>query len=50
VDKGSAVRRNLTRLTTDRGFRPGTYTCQVNIIDSIAATVAFPRVSFVVMN
>src|SRR5687767_4695171 len=31
-------------------FRPGTYTCQINIIDSIASTVAFPRVSFVVMN
>lgn len=30
-------------------FRPGTYTCQINIIDSIASTVAFPRVSFVVM-
>ena len=31
-------------------FRPGAYTCQINIIDSIASTVAFPRVSFVVMN
>ena len=31
-------------------FRPGTYTCQINIIDSIASAVAFPRVSFVVMN
>ena len=30
-------------------FRPGTYTCQINIIDSIASTVAFPRLSFVVM-
>ena len=30
-------------------FRPGTYTCQINIIDSIAAAVAFPRLSFVVM-
>ena len=30
-------------------FRPGTYTCQINIIDSIASAVAFPRVSFVVM-
>jgi hypothetical protein len=30
-------------------FRPGTYTCQINIIDSIASTVAFPRVTFVVM-
>jgi VWFA-related protein len=31
-------------------FRPGTYTCQINIIDSIASAVAFPRVSFVVMD
>jgi hypothetical protein len=30
-------------------FKPGTYTCQINIIDSIASTVAFPRLSFVVM-
>jgi VWFA-related protein len=30
-------------------FKPGTYTCQINIIDSIASAVAFPRVSFVVM-
>jgi VWFA-related protein len=30
-------------------FRPGTYTCQINIIDSIASAVAFPRVSFVVL-
>ena len=30
-------------------FKPGAYTCQINIIDSIASTVAFPRVSFVVM-
>jgi VWFA-related protein len=30
-------------------FRPGAYTCQINIIDSIASTVAFPRLSFVVM-
>ena len=30
-------------------FKPGTYTCQINIIDAIASTVAFPRVSFVVM-
>jgi VWFA-related protein len=30
-------------------FRPGTYTCQINIIDSIASAVAFPRISFVVM-
>ena len=31
-------------------FRPGTYMCQINIIDSIASAVAFPRVSFVVMD
>jgi VWFA-related protein len=31
-------------------FKPGTYTCQINIIDSIASTVAFPRLSFVVMD
>src|SRR5687767_11908427 len=31
-------------------FRPVTYTCQINIIDSIASAVAFPRVSFVVMD
>ena len=30
-------------------FKPGTYTCQINIIDTIASTVAFPRLSFVVM-
>ena len=30
-------------------FKPGTYTCQINIIDSIASTVAFPRLTFVVM-
>jgi VWFA-related protein len=30
-------------------FKPGTYTCQINIVDAIASTVAFPRVSFVVM-
>ncbi|HEX9803415.1 MAG TPA: VWA domain-containing protein, partial [Gammaproteobacteria bacterium] len=30
-------------------FQPGTYTCQINIIDSIASAVAFPRLSFVVM-
>ena len=30
-------------------FRPGTYTCQINIIDAVASAVAFPRVSFVVM-
>src|SRR5688572_10822150 len=31
-------------------FKPGTYTCQINIIDSIAGTVAFPRLTFVVMD
>jgi VWFA-related protein len=31
-------------------FKPGAYTCQINIIDSIASTVAFPRLSFVVMD
>ena len=31
-------------------FKPGTYTCQINIIDSIASTVAFPRLTFVVMD
>jgi VWFA-related protein len=30
-------------------FKPGTYTCQINIVDAIASTVAFPRLSFVVM-
>ena len=30
-------------------FKPGTYTCQINIVDAIASSVAFPRVSFVVM-
>jgi VWFA-related protein len=30
-------------------FKPGGYTCQINIVDSIASTVAFPRLSFVVM-
>jgi VWFA-related protein len=27
-------------------FTPGTYTCQVNIIDAVAGRVAFPRLSF----
>jgi VWFA-related protein len=31
-------------------FKPGTYTCQINIVDAIASTVAFPRLSFVVMD
>jgi VWFA-related protein len=30
-------------------FKPGTYTCQINIVDAIASTVAFPRLTFVVM-
>jgi VWFA-related protein len=30
-------------------FKPGAYTCQINIVDSIASMVAFPRLSFVVM-
>ena len=30
-------------------FQPGTYTCQINIVDAIASTVAFPRLSFVVL-
>jgi hypothetical protein len=29
-------------------FMPGTYTCQVNIIDAVASRVAFPRLSFMV--
>ena len=29
-------------------FTPGTYTCQVNIIDTIAGKVAFPRMTFLV--
>jgi hypothetical protein len=31
-------------------FKPGTYTCQINIVDAFASTVAFPRLSFVVMD
>ena len=27
-------------------FHPGTYTCQVNIIDAVAGRVAFPRLQF----
>ena len=30
-------------------FKPGAYTCQINIVDAIASTVAFPRLGFVVM-
>jgi len=29
-------------------FTPGTYTCQVNIIDAVANRIAFPRLSFMV--
>jgi hypothetical protein len=29
-------------------FTPGTYTCQVNIIDAVANRMAFPRLSFMV--
>lgn len=29
-------------------FTPGTYTCQVNIIDAVANRLAFPRLSFMV--
>ena len=31
-------------------FKPGTYTCQINIIDAAASKVSFPRLSFAVMN
>jgi VWFA-related protein len=29
-------------------FSPGTYTCQVNVIDGVASRVAFPRLTFMV--
>lgn len=29
-------------------FTPGTYTCQINVIDAVAGKVAFPRMTFVV--
>jgi VWFA-related protein len=29
-------------------FTPGTYTCQINVIDAVAAKVAFPRLTFLV--
>ena len=29
-------------------FRPGTYTCQINIIDAASGTFAFPRLAFYV--
>ena len=31
-------------------FTPGTYTCQINIIDTVAGKVSFPRLRFAVMN
>ncbi len=31
-------------------FSPGTYTCQVNVIDAVAGRVAFPRLAFMVRN
>jgi hypothetical protein len=31
-------------------FQPGTYTCQINIIDAVASKVSFPRLTFAVMN
>jgi VWFA-related protein len=31
-------------------FKPGQYTCQINIIDTVASKVAFPRMSFVVLD
>jgi hypothetical protein len=31
-------------------FKSGTYTSQINIVDAIASSVAFPRLSFVVMD
>lgn len=30
------------------GFAPGTYTCQVNVIDAVAGRFAFPRLTFMV--
>ena len=30
-------------------FKPGTYECQINVIDTIGPAVAFPRLSFMVM-
>ena len=29
-------------------FSPGTYTCQVNVLDAVATRAAFPRFSFLV--
>ena len=29
-----------------QAFTPGTYTCQVNVIDSVGGRVAFPRLTF----
>jgi VWFA-related protein len=31
-------------------FRPGQYTCQINVIDAAGSQVAFPRLSFVVLD
>ena len=36
------------QVPASRNFTPGTYTCQVNIIDAVANRVAFPRLSFMV--
>jgi hypothetical protein len=30
------------------GFQPGLYTCQINIIDSVAGQFAFPRLAMFV--
>jgi hypothetical protein len=30
-------------------FKPGTYECQINVIDTVSPSVAFPRLSFLVM-
>jgi len=31
-------------------FKPGTYTCQINIIDQVAGRISLPRLSFQVIN
>lgn len=31
-------------------FTPGTYTCQVTVIDAVASRVVFPRLTFMVRN
>jgi hypothetical protein len=43
-------RRRLPVQGSRRAFKAGTYTCQINIVDAIASNVAFPRLSFVVMD